>query len=247
MQLSPTYRAVLAAIPDLSWIYRFIPKIGRGRCPWIHGMTKAGHKVARFLKKGLIRFNTWLNDSEVASSKRDRIYTVTQDKCTCPEWRHRVSKGKAYRHIPGFFKGYVNLCKHQVAQWLRMHDVSHFSEFIEVIKPEQKLYEVSEVDLPPNVKLENVKYWENCDTFEVYHNRERIGIIEGGAEGIEASTLKGYRHTFPSQHEAIKYLLKQQELSASRDLFGDDMYPEEPESPAKKPQKKWFSLSDLSS
>jgi hypothetical protein len=207
MQLSPTYRAILRVIPDLSWIYSFKTQLGRGKCPWVHGMTKAGYRVARFLKKGLIGSNVWLNDSEVVSTSRDRLYQVSQDKCTCPEWRHRISQDKGYRHIPGLFKGYVDRCKHQVQQWLNNHDVGHFSEFIEVIKPEQKLYQISEVDVPPNVKFENVEYWEDCDTFEVYHNRERIGIIEGGIEGIEASTLKGFRHTFPSQQEAIKYLL----------------------------------------
>ena len=254
MQLSPTYRALLRVVPDLTWIYNFKAQLGRGRCPWIHGLTKAGHRIARFLKKGLIKSNIWLNDTEVVSVNRDtpnstlhgRIYTVSQDECTCPEWRHRISKGKGYRHIPGLFKGYVTMCKHQVQQWLNQHDVNHFSDFIEVIpitkKPvEQKKYIVSEVDVPPNVQVEYVEYWEDYNTFEVYHHRKLIGVLEGGLKGFEASSLKGYRHTFNSQSEAIRYLLKQEELSASRDLFGDDMY--EDDEPLPKPSAgKWGNL-----
>ncbi|MEL7037745.1 MAG: hypothetical protein AAFO04_19280 [Cyanobacteria bacterium J06592_8] len=132
MQLSPTYRALLRVIPDLSWIYNFKKALGRGKCPWVHGMTKAGAKVSRFLKKGLIKAHTWLNDSEVVSTSRDRVYTVSQSECSCPEWKHRISKDKGYRHIPELFKGYVDCCKHQVQHWLRSHDVSHFSEFINI-------------------------------------------------------------------------------------------------------------------
>jgi hypothetical protein len=253
MQLSPTYRAVLSAIPDLSWIYNFKEALGRGKCPWVYGMTKAGHRVARFIKKGLVRFHTWLNDSEYVSFNRDRIYEVSQQSCTCPEWRHRISQNKGYRHIPGLFKGYVNMCKHQVAHWLRMHDVNYFSDSIIPItnfpipavieKPiKQKYYQVSEVDVPPNVQVEYVEYWEDENTFEVYHNRKLIGVLEGGYEGIEASSLKGYRHIFEKQSEAIRYLLKQEEISAARDLFGDDMYPE---SEPIKPQKRWLGLEDF--
>jgi hypothetical protein len=134
------------------------------------------------------------------------------------------------------------MCNHQVAQWLNHHDVSHFSDFIDIETP-QKLYQVSEVDVPPNVTVEYVEYWEDCNTFEVYHNRKLIGVLEGGIEGIEASSLKGYRHIFEKQSEAIRYLLKQEEISAARDLFGDDMYPEpEPES---QPKKRWLSLGDF--
>lgn len=258
MQLSPTYRAILRVVPDLSWIYNFKEALGRGRCPWVHGMTKAGHRVARFIKKGLIGSNVWLNDSEVVSTSRDRIYEVSQQSCTCPEWRHRISQDKGYRHIPGLFKGYVDRCKHQVAQWLQSHDVNYFSDSISTVqdfpipavidKPSpQKIYQVSEVDTPPNVTVEYVEYWEDCNTFEVYHNRKLIGVLEGGIEGIEASSLKGYRHIFEKQSEAIRYLLKQEEISAARDLFGDDMYPEsEPEPQPKKQQKQWLSFSGLS-
>lgn len=100
MQLSPTYRALLRVIPDLSWVYRFIPQLGRGRCPWIHGLTKTGQKISRFLKKGLIPFHIWVSDFEIVSRDRDRIYTVSQSECSCPEWKHRISKGKGSATFP---------------------------------------------------------------------------------------------------------------------------------------------------
>lgn len=232
MQLSPAYRAILKAIPDLSWIYNYIPQLGRGRTPWVYGKTTSGHHVARFIKKGLVRASAWLTDSKYVSLNSDRLYQVSQSACTCPEWRHRISKDKGYRHIPGLFKGYVDRCKHQVSQWLLQHDVNYFSDHISTVKNfpiPQKIYRVSEVDIPPNVTVEYVEYWEDENTFEVYHNRKLIGGLQGGFEGFEASSLKGYRHIFEKQSEAIRYLLKQQELSALRDLFGDDMYPEEPD------------------
>jgi predicted nucleic acid-binding Zn finger protein len=247
MQLSPTYRAILRVIPDLSWIYNFKEALGRGRCPWVHGLTKAGKKVARFLKKGLIKLNVWLNDSEVVSLNRDRIYTVSQSECTCPEWRHRISQDKGYRHIPGLFKGYVDRCKHQVAQWLNQHDVSQFSSYIDIEPERYNVIKLSETAAPEGISFvyQEENYPVLC--FDVYFNHNCIGEITENPDDFEVSTPKGYCHTFPSQKEAIRYLLKQQELSAARDLFGDDMYPElEPEPQPKKQQKQWLSFSGLS-
>ena len=77
MQLSPVYRAVLTACPDLSFIYNFKAQLGRGRCSWVHGITKTGQKISRFLKKGLVRFHTWISDTEYVSLGRDRLYEVS--------------------------------------------------------------------------------------------------------------------------------------------------------------------------
>ncbi len=267
MQISPTYRAVLTACPDLQWIYNFKHHLGRGRCSWIHGLTKTGQKISRFLKKGLVKVHTWLSDSEVVSIKGDCIYTVSQQECTCPEWQHRISRGKGYRKIAG---GIVNMCKHQAMQYLRSHDVSNFSSFIEVENNQtqtqinQQTYQVDCVNVPDDITIEYQTYWEDYLTFDVYYKDKRIGEIEVTPEGFETSTTKGFKHTFTAQDNAIDYLLKQnkisptetdklleeQELQAMRDLFGDDMYPEtQPFDKLKttpvKPQKKWIGFSDI--
>ena len=267
MQLSPTYRAVLTACPDIGFIYRFIPQLGRGRCSWIHALTKTGQKISRFLKKGLIKIHVWLNDSEVISTKRDRIYQVSQQSCSCPEWKYRVSKNKSYKKGVGK----VDKCKHQMMQLFHQTcDISHFANFIETQKVQattqssQQTYQVDCVNVPDGISIEYQDYWQDFQTFDVYYKNKRIGEIESTPEGFETSTTKGFKHTFTAQDNAIDYLLKQnkisptetdklleeQELQAMRDLFGDDMYPEtQPFDKLKttpvKPQKKWIGFSDI--
>lgn len=229
MQLSPTYRALLRVIPDLSWVYRFIPQLGRGRCPWIHGLTKTGQKISRFLKKGLIPFHIWVSDFEIVSRDRDRIYTVSQSECSCPEWKHRISKGKGYRNIPRFFKGYVNICKHQVMQWLRMHDVSHFSEFVEIKTinlQDERLNEVLEQipTLPEGLEIHRIEgdmgwerkfsiqfnYWKTFPYGKPEQKRARLGSLLIDFDGALhfCSNKSSFWHEFEELIHGINYLMK---------------------------------------
>ncbi|MDJ0718344.1 MAG: hypothetical protein QNJ54_29650 [Prochloraceae cyanobacterium] len=95
--------AVLAILKGVAVkVIRFIKKLGRGHCPWVHYETPEGKRRATFLSPKAFSGYSWnAKYSEVVNLETGAVYQVSDRSCTCQFWHWKVRTGKK------------RTCKHQ--------------------------------------------------------------------------------------------------------------------------------------
>ena len=222
MKLHPLLQAVIKILPDFRCIYDVRFNMGRSKTSWVYGQTKYG-KAARFVSRKKLTEYLWKNKDTIINLKGRKQYITTEHHCTCPDFKYNK----------------IRPCKHM--KMLAERIKTNFTS------PPQNTYKTKVIRLDERKAPKGILflYAEQDDdiTFDVYFNHRRIGEIEVHPEEFIIRTLQGSPHVFLEQNDGIKWLIKQDELSAAADLFGEDMYPEKTEDI--KPLPSWKEVHSL--